>query len=138
MYKSNTLELVNTWGGWLNRVEWKYFSTITYKFDIKPNRNEKIMLQLEDYLCKNIDRYSMFWIMEHTSNGYQTHNHLLLDGDGIKEEVNDFLLKKNLVNEKFIRHYDFEHEKGASHYVCKFIKSDNVRYGISYSDDFKL
>ena len=43
----------------------------------------------------------MFWIMEHPTNGYQTHNHLLLKGSGIKEVMEDFLIKKKLVNKKF-------------------------------------
>ena len=75
----------------------------------------------------------MFWIMEHTTNGYQTHNHLLLKGIGIKEVVNDFLFKKKLVNKKFIRHYDYQSEQGASYYVSKYIKSQNIKYGIAYS-----
>ena len=31
-----------------------------------------------------------------------------------------------------------EKELGATFYVSKFIKSDNIKYGISYSDNYKL
>jgi len=138
MYKGSTGELVKCWGNWLGDREWNYFSTITYKHDIKPQRNEKIMLELETCLDKNLNNYTMFWIMEHTTNGYQTHNHLLLKGIGIKAVVNDFLFKKKLVNKKFIRHYEYKNEEGASYYVSKYIKSQNIKYGIAYSDNYKL
>ena len=76
--------------------------------------------------------------MEHTTNGYQTHNHLLLKGIGIKEVVEDFLIKKKLVNKKLIRHYDYQSEQGASYYVSKYIRSQNIEYGIAYSENSKL
>jgi hypothetical protein len=91
------------------------------------------MLELESFLEKNLSHYTMFWIMEHTTNGYQTHNHLLLKGIGIKEVVEDFLIKKKLVNKKLIRHYAYQSEQGASYYVSKYIKSPKIKYGIAHS-----
>jgi hypothetical protein len=46
MYDITTKSLVQEWGGWLNGFSWDYFSTITYKFDISPRRNESLMLEL--------------------------------------------------------------------------------------------
>jgi len=38
MYKYNTVQLVKEWGNWLGETSWDYFTTITYKYNIKPTR----------------------------------------------------------------------------------------------------
>ena len=138
MYTNNTAQLVKVWGNWLNETSWDYFTTITYKYDIKPKRNERIMFDLERSLRSHLKSFKMFWVMEHTSNNQQTHNHLLIKGNGIKEEVNNYLKNKRLVDKRFVKHLEYEKELGATFYVSKFIKSDNIKYGISYSDNYKL
>jgi|TARA_B110000240_G_scaffold175038_1_gene201951 hypothetical protein len=138
MYTNNTAQLVKVWGNWLNETSWDYFTTITYKYDIKPKRNERIMFDLERSLRSHLKSFKMFWVMEHTSNNYQTHNHLLIKGNGIKEEVNNYLKNKRLVDKRFVKHLEYEKELGATFYVSKFIKSENIKYDISYSDNYKL
>ena len=133
MYANNTAQLVKGWGEWLSETSWDFFTTITYKHNIKPTRNEKIMFDLESTLRSHIKNFKMFWVMEHTSNNYQTHNHLLIKGNGIKDEVNKFLKSKRLVDKRFVKHLEYEKELGATFYVSKFIKSDNIKYGISLS-----
>ena len=125
MYTNNTAQLVKGWGNWLNETSWDYFTTITYKYDIKPKRNERIMFDLERSLRSRLKSFKVFWVMEHTSNNYQTHNHLLIKGNGIKEEVNNYLKNKRLVDKRFVKHLEYEKELGATFYVSKFIKSDN-------------
>ena len=51
---------------------------------------------------------------------------------------NKFLKNKRLVDKRFVKHLEYEKELGATYYVSKFIKSDNIKYGISYSDNYKL
>ena len=138
MYANNTAKLVKGWGKWLSETSWDFFTTITYKHNIKPTRNEKIMFDLESTLRSHIKNFKMFWVMENTSNNYQTHNHLLIKGNGIKDEVNKFLKNKILVDKRFVKHLEYEKELGATFYVSKFIKSNNIKYGISYSDNYKL
>jgi hypothetical protein len=138
MYTNNTAQLVKVWGNWLNETSWDYFTTITYKYDIKPKRNERIMFDLERSLRSHLKSFKMFWVMEHTSNNHQTHNHLLIKGNGIKEEVNNYLKNKRLVDKRFVKHLEYEKELGATFYVSKFIKSENIKYDISYSDNYKL
>lgn len=138
MYANNTAQLVKGWGEWLSETSWDFFTTITYKHNIKPTRNEKIMFDLESTLRSHIKNFKIFWVMEHTSNNYQTHNHLLIKGNGIKDEVNKFLKSKRLVDKRFVKHLEYEKELGATFYVSKFIKSNNIKYGISYSDNYKL
>ena len=138
MYKYNTVQLVKEWGNWLGETSWDYFTTITYKYSIKPTRNERIMLSLEESLRSHLKSFKLFWVMEHTSNNYQTHNHLLLKGNGIKDKVDTYLKNIRLVDKRFVKHLDYEKELGATFYVSKFIKSDNIKYGISYSDNYKL
>ena len=138
MYTNNTAQLVKVWGNWLNETSWDYFTTITYKYDIKPKRNERIMFDLERSLRSRLKSFKVFWVMEHTSNNYQTHNHLLIKGNGIKEEVNNYLKNKRLVDKRFVKHLEYKKELGATFYVSKFIKSENIKYDISYSDNYKL
>ena len=117
MYDITTKNLVQQWGGWLNSFEWDYFSTITYKFDISPSRNESLMLELEKRLIKEVPIHNMFWVMEHTSNGYQTHNHS----------------ERKLVNPKFVQHSAYDSSQGATYYISKHIRSPSVKYGISFN-----
>ena len=138
MYTNKTSQLVKEWGNWLNETAWDFFTTITYKHDIKPKRNERIMFDLERTLTSHLKNYKMFWVMEHTSNNYQTHNHLLIKGNGVKDEVNKYLRKKRLVDKRFVKHLEYEKDLGATFYVSKFIKSENIKYDISYSDNYKL
>ena len=44
MYTYNTAQLVKGWGNWLSETAWDYFTTITYKHNIKPRRNESISI----------------------------------------------------------------------------------------------
>lgn len=138
MQESNTYNLTKHWGNWLGKTKWDYFSTITYKFDINSKRNENIMLEIEKKIQSKMKNYKVFWIMEQTGNKYQTHNHLLIKGNGVKDEIITHLKKKNLINDKFIKHIKYDKQLGANYYVCKYIKSKNIRYGISYSDNYKL
>ena len=91
-----TKELVNTWGGWLGEESWDYFSTITYRYDISARRNENIMLGIEERLKNKTPSHKLFWIMEYTSNNYQTHNHLLIKGDGARDEIDLYLKEKGM------------------------------------------
>ena len=52
--------------------------------------------------------------------------------------MNNYLKSKKLVDKRFVKHLEYEKELGATFYVSKFIKSDNIKYGISYSDNYKL
>ena len=138
MYLNKTSQLVNIWGNWLGKTNWDFFTTITYKHNIKPGRNERIMLDLEGVLRANLSNFKVFWVMEHTSNNYQTHNHLLIKGCGIKDEVNNYFQSKNLIDPRFVKHIKYQRDLGANYYVSKFINSEKIKYGISYSDNYKL
>ena len=123
MYTYNTAQLVKEWGNWLGETTWDFFTTITYKHNINPRRNERIMIDLERTLRSHLKSFKMFWVMEHTSNNYQTHNHLLIKGNGIKDEVNNYLKSKRLIDKRFVKHLVYEKELGATFYVSKFINS---------------
>ena len=81
---------------------------------------------------KNIP-HKVFWVMEDTSNGYQTHNHLLLEGNTVQYELDKYLKDKNLVDDRFVKHVAYNASLGASHYVSKFISSENADYDISFT-----
>ena len=130
MYTTSKKELVKCWGGFLATINWGHIINITYKFDIKPKRNERLMLQLQDSIQSNCTDPNIFWVMEHTSNNYQTHNHLLIRGEGVKDAVNTFLTSRNLVDPRFVQYIKYNPKLGAAHYVAKYIASKDVSYGI--------
>ena len=54
MYTPQQSKIVTSMGNWLAETKWDYFSTITYRYDIKAKQNFKIMTGLEEYL-KSLD-----------------------------------------------------------------------------------
>ena len=128
MNRTNTQELVNQWGKWLGTESWDYFTTITYKHNVSVKSNYRIMDRLEKSLDKTMSKMRMFWIMEYSNYG-STHNHLLLKGDNINYEVDSYLKKSNLVDDRFVKHIAYNSSKGANYYVCKYIGADDIEYG---------
>ena len=129
MHRTNTQEPVNQYGKWLGSESWDYFTTITYKHPVSAKSNYRIMERLEKSLDTSMKKAKMFWIMEY-SNHKSTHNHLLLKGDGIDYEVDKYLKKANLVDKRFVKHIAYNSSKVANYYVCKYIGSDAIEYGI--------
>ena len=85
MYRDNQREIVKSMGNWLGGMPWDVFSTITYRYDIKAEQNRKIMTDLEKYL-KSLDKpFNMFWVTEFTNYNYNTHNHLLVKGNIVRD-----------------------------------------------------
>ena len=125
MYTQQQSKIVTSMGNWLGKTKWDYFSTITYRYDVKAKQNFKIMTGLEEYL-KTLDKpFNMFWVTEYTNYNYNTHNHLLLKGD-IVGDINYHLKSKSLIG-NHVKHLPYE--KSASIYVSKFICDNKIDYG---------
>jgi len=125
MYTPQQSKIVTSMGNWLGKTKWDYFSTITYRYDVKAKQNYKIMTGLEEYL-KSLDKpFNMFWVTEFTNYNYNTHNHLLVKGD-IVGDINSHLMSKSLIG-SHVKHLPYE--KSASMYVSKFICDDKIDYG---------
>jgi len=126
MYIGNQKEIVRSMGNWLAETKWDIFSTITYRYDIKAERNRRIMTGLEEYL-KGLDKpFNMFWVTEFTNYNYSTHNHLLLKGD-IVGDINSHLKSKSLIGD-YVKHYPYE--KSASMYVSKYICDEKTNWNL--------
>ena len=124
MYTNKQREIVKSMGNWLGGMPWDIFSTITYRYDIKPKQNFRIMKGLERYLEKLKKPFSMFWVTEYTNYDYNTHNHLLVKGN-IVGDINYHLKSKSLIGDH-VKHLPYE--KSASMYVSKFICDDKIDY----------
>ena len=125
MYTPQQSKIVTSMGNWLAKTKWDYFSTITYRYDIKAKQNYKIMTGLEEYL-KTLDKpLKLFWVTEFTNYNYNTHNHLLVKGD-IVGDINSHLKSKSLIG-NHVEHLPYE--KSASMYVSKFICDEKTNYG---------
>ena len=53
MYTANTAQLVKEFGSWLGGMEWDYFSTYTYRYDIGVNQNYNMMQEIEKALIES-------------------------------------------------------------------------------------
>ena len=87
---------------------------------------------MEQRLKERVPKHEMFWVMEKSHNGNQTHNHLLLRDEDIDKEVNLFLKERNLVDKRFVKHLEYKSDLGAKYYITKYIASQNVEYNISF------
>ena len=126
MYTPQQSQTVKQMSNWLGQTKWDYFSTITYRYDVKAKQNFKIMTGLEDYLKSLRKPFNMFWVTEFTNYNYNTHNHLLVKGD-IVDNINYHLKSKSLVGDH-IKHLPYE--ENASTYVSKYICDTKTNWGI--------
>ena len=117
MYTPQQSKIVTSMGNWLAETKWDYFSTITYRYDIKPKQNYKVMTDLERHLMTLDKPFNMFWVTEFTNYNYNTHNHLLVKGD-IVGDINSHLKSKSLIGEH-VKHLPYE--KSTSMYVSKYV-----------------
>ena len=126
MYTTQQSQTVKQMSNWLVQTNWDYFSTITYRYDVKAKQNFKIMTGLEDYLKSLRKPFNMFWVTEFTNYNYNTHNHLLVKGD-IVGDINYHLKSKSLIGDH-VKHLPYE--EGASMYVSKFICDEKTNYNL--------
>ena len=127
----NTKTLINSYGSYLNSKTWDYFTTISFKWPIKENRNRIIMDRLANELQKTEKEFEMFWVSEWHKSGTSVHNHLLFRGD-IKYDINKYCTSNNIANKKNIYHLKYDTNKGAAYYICKNIDK-SVDNDIYYS-----
>jgi len=126
MYTPQQSQTVKQMSNWLAKTKWDYFSTITYRYDVKAKQNFKIMTGLEDYLKSLRKPFNMFWVTEFTNYNYNTHNHLLVKGD-IVDNINYHLKSKSLIGDH-VKHLPYE--ESASTYVSKYICDTKTNWGI--------
>ena len=126
MYTPQQSQTVKQMSNWLAKTKWDYFSTITYRYDVKAKQNFKIMTGLEDYLKSLRKPFNMFWVTEFTNYNYNTHNHLLVKGD-IVDNINSHLKSKSLIGDH-VKHLPYE--ESASTYISKYICDTKTNWGI--------
>ena len=126
MYTQQQSQTVRAMGNWLGGMPWDIFSTITYRYDIKAKQNYDIMTDLERYLMTLDKPFNMFWVTEFTNYNYNTHNHLLVKGDIVKD-INYHLKSKSLIGDH-VKHLPYE--EGASTYVSKYICDTKTNWGL--------
>ena len=127
MYTTQQSNVVRGYAEWLQQTSWDIFSTVTYRHDIKPKQNFRIMTALEKYLQTLKKPFKMFWVMEHTNYRTSTHNHLLIKGEGVEQEVEYHLRSKGLITDH-VKHLPYE--EGASLYVAKYLYDPESQYDI--------
>ena len=126
MYTQQQSQTVRAMGNWLGKTKWETFSTITYRYDIKEKQNYRIMKGLERYLERLKKPFNLFWVTEFTNYDYNTHNHLLVKGD-IVRDIECHLKSKSLIG-KHVKHEPYRKE--SSMYVSKFICDTKTNWGL--------
>ena len=126
MYTQQQRQTVINYANWLAETKWDTFSTITYRYDVKPKQNYKVMTDLERHLMTLDKHFNMFWVTEFTNYNYNAHNHLLLKGD-IVGDINSHLRSKSLIGDH-VKHLPYE--KSASMYVSKYVCDTKTNWGI--------
>ena len=84
----------------------------------------------ENLKTTGLDHF-VFYVTEYTNYNFNTHNHMLIKGEGVNEAVESYLRGKNLLYNNVV-HYPYEKTLGANYYVTKFIGSDKIEYGFIY------
>ena len=85
------------------------------------------MTALEKYLQALKKPFKMFWVMEQTNYRTSTHNHLLLKGEGVEQEIEYHLRSKGLITDHV---KNLPYNKGASLYVAKYLCDPESIYDI--------
>tara|TARA_B100002003_G_C13674411_1_gene341263 strand:- start:42 stop:413 length:372 start_codon:yes stop_codon:yes gene_type:complete len=117
------MKLTREYGQFLNTQDWDYFTTLTYKWDVKKKTNRTNMDRLVNSLKKTGIAFSMFWIGEWHRSRSSTHNHLLLKGE-VTTLIDNYWTSNRLGLKKYIKHLKYEQDKGATYYVTKFIDKE--------------
>tara|TARA_B110000008_G_C16927442_1_gene547334 strand:+ start:574 stop:960 length:387 start_codon:yes stop_codon:yes gene_type:complete len=125
----SNIDIVKSYGDWLGKTDWDYFSTFTYRFDIKQKQNERLMSGLRENLNSSTLSPLIFYVTEYTNYSYNTHNHMLIKGDGVKDRVESYFRDKKLLYGNVV-HYPYEKSLGANYYVTKYIGSDKIEWDV--------
>ena len=125
----SNIDIIKSYGDWLGKTDWDYFSTFTYRFDIKQKQNERLMSGLRENLNSSTLSPLIFYVTEYTNYSYNTHNHMLIKGDGVKDRVESYFRDKNLLYGNVV-HYPYKKSLGANYYVTKFIGNDKIDWGV--------
>ena len=81
------------YGKWLNTMPWDYFTTLSFKWDVKAKQCRSVMDNLTKELVDSKRDFGMFWVAEWHKSGTSTHTHLLLKGE--VTDLVDYYWKSN-------------------------------------------
>ena len=93
----NKIDLIKSYGDWLGKTNWDYFSTFTFRYDIKQKQNERLMNELRENLQYSGIEHYVFYVTEYTNYNYNTHNHMLIKGNGVNNQIEGYFRAKNLL-----------------------------------------
>ena len=111
------------YASWLDTQQWDYFSTLTYKFDVRSKANRTNMDRMITDIKSKDKNFNMFWVAEWHRSGTSLHNHLLVKGD-ITQDISNYWLSNGLGISRYIKHLKYEKNKGAHYYVSKYLDRD--------------
>ena len=126
MYTQQQRQVATSMGSWLAETNWDICSTITYRYDVKEKQNFRIMTNLERYLMTLNKPLKLFWVTEFTNYDYNTHNHLLIKGNIVRDI--EYHLKSQSLIGNHTRYYPYK--EGAAMYVSKYICDDKTNWGL--------
>ena len=117
------MTLNTAYANFLNTQQWDYFTTLTYKWDVKQKQNRMNMDRMVGKLQESDTNFNMFWISEWHRSGTSVHSHLLTKGIDITL-IDKYWSNSNLGYKKFNDHKVYERDKGATFYMAKYIDKE--------------
>ena len=127
-----TTEKLQAWGGWLQAQLWDTFVTYTFRYDISLKRSEMYMSRLANELLQEQIEHTIFWVAECPHTPYQSHLHILIQGEQVQAFMLSYFLSKGLIIERNVQVEPYDPTLGAAFYVSKSLNSQHVAYDISH------
>ena len=125
-------EKLQAWGGWLQAQLWDIFVTYTFRYDISLKRSEMYMYRLADELLQEQIEHTIFWVAECPYTPYQSHLHILIQGEQVQAFMLSYFLSKGLIIERNVQVEPYDPTLGAAFYVSKSLNSQHVAYDMSH------
>lgn len=127
-----TTEKLQAWGGWLQAQLWDIFVTYTFRYDISLKRSEMYMYRMIEELLQEQIEHTIFWVAECPHTPYQSHLHMLIQGEQAQAFMLSYFLSKGLIIERHVHVEMYDPTLGAAFYVSKSLNSQHVAYDMSH------
>lgn len=122
-------DLTCTWGEWLSTWPWDWWATLTFRDEYSPNAADRAFLRWARWLRTDSPSLGYFVGHELGRIGGRLHLHALIGG--LQPQVYRTAAWKRWHD----RHgraeiLPYDPDRGASHYISKYVAKDFARYGI--------
>jgi len=121
LYYQNSLLRI-TWANWLNKWDWEWFVTLTFKYSVTLNQAERYWRKWVRKLNSKIDdQIGYFRVTELQQFRYVPHFHTLILNTKNARRLTLMDCWDKVLHAGYARIYSYEKDKGAAYYLTKNI-----------------